>query len=174
MLISKIFNYILIFKLLILFYSVRTGDIKVRAGEWDTQTENERIPFQERNVAQIILHEHFVSSAGNLYNDVALLILDRSFAKTESVGTICLPEQNQVFNTENCFATGWGKTTFGEQGRYAVILKKIQLPTVSHKKCQAALRKTRLAESFILHNSFMCAGGRGLDTCTVKSVNKKN
>lgn len=154
--------------LLFACYRVQPDEIKVRAGEWDSQTENERIPYQERNVAQIIIHENYISVKRNLFNDVALLILERSFAKVESVSTVCLPQQNTVLQSRNCFATGWGKTTFGEQGRYAAILKKIKMPTIPHKNCEQALRKTRLKESFVLHSSFMCAGGQaGLDTCTV-------
>ncbi|EEZ99183.2 phenoloxidase-activating factor 2 [Tribolium castaneum] len=146
-------------------HNVDVNDIKVRAGEWDTQTTNERIPFQERNVARKIVHEHFLK--GNLYNDVALLILDRPFTKTASVGTVCLPNQDQRFNANDCFATGWGKDSFGDKGRYAVILKKIQMPLVQNENCQKALRGTRLGASFILHRSFTCAGGQpNLDTCT--------
>lgn len=146
----------------------------MRAGEWDSQTENERIQFQERNVAQIIIHEGYISAKRNLFNDAALLILERSFAKTDSVGTVCLPQQNQVLSSRDCFASGWGKTSFGEQGRYAVILKKIKLPTVPHENCEVALRKTRLKQSFVLHNSFMCAGGEaGFDTCTVILIKKQ-
>jgi kallikrein len=145
--------------------NVDISTIKIRAGEWDTQTENERIPYQERNIKQKIIHNHFMK--GNLYNDIALLILDRNLAKTESVGTICLPEQDEHFDARDCFATGWGKNVFGQQGQYAVIPKKIQMPLVHTNACQQALRKTRLGNSFILHRSFICAGGEpDLDTCT--------
>lgn len=87
------------------------NDIIVRAGEWDTQTQNERIPYQERNVSQKIIHEFFIKS--NLYNDIAILILDRSFVKTDSIGTVCLPQDQQQFDSRECFATGWGKDIFG-------------------------------------------------------------
>ncbi|XP_063912045.1 phenoloxidase-activating factor 2-like, partial [Zophobas morio] len=145
--------------------SVNINDIKIRAGEWDTQTQNERIPHQERNIERKIVHNHFTK--GNLYNDVALLILDRPLTKTRSIGTVCLPQDNQHFDSRECFATGWGKDRFGQEGQYAVILKKLQLPIVQNQPCQDALRKTRLGNSFILHRSFTCAGGEpGLDTCT--------
>ena len=45
-------------------------------------------------------------------------------------------------------------------------MKKVDLPTVSFAQCQNNLRKTRLGGRFILHNSFMCAGGEeGKDVC---------
>jgi kallikrein len=140
----------------------------VRAGEWDTQTQKERLPYQERNVAQIITHEQFQD--GILHNDVALLVLDKPFKKAAHIGTICLPEQNELINSQNCLATGWGKNLFGLQGQYQVILKKIELPIVPNRQCEASLRETRLGPLFELDESFICAGGiAGRDTCTVKT-----
>lgn len=58
----------------------------------------------------------------------------------------------------------------GAQGQFQVILKKIQLPIVPFDECQNALRTTRLGKFFILHESFICAGGKeGKDTCTVSN-----
>lgn len=59
--------------------------------------------------------------------------------------------------------------SIGKEGKYQVILKKIDLPTVEFNECQTSLRKTRLGAAFNLHSSFMCAGGEsGKDTCTVR------
>jgi secreted trypsin-like serine protease len=78
-----------------------------------------------------------------------------------------LPPQNERFDNRDCIATGWGKDRFGKQGLYQAILKKIELPTVSFNKCKQKLRKTKLGYDFILHESFMCAGGEeDIDTCT--------
>lgn len=57
------------------------------------------------------------------------------------------------------YFSGWGKNVFGNEGKYQAILKKIELPIVSFNECQEAFRKTRLYGGFILHNSFICAGG---------------
>ncbi|KAK4882792.1 hypothetical protein RN001_006111 [Aquatica leii] len=145
--------------------NLKNTDLKVRAGEWDTQTERERYVYQERDVDHIIVHEGFKSN--NLYNDVALVILNKPFDKALHIGTICLPRQGTVFNSRNCFASGWGKDIFGQKGRYQVILKKIELPTVPRAQCESSLRQTRLGAKFALHQSFICAGGEtGKDTCT--------
>ncbi|XP_025835188.1 phenoloxidase-activating factor 2-like, partial [Agrilus planipennis] len=141
------------------------SDLKVRVGEWDTQTTRERLPYQERDVVQIVVHEGF--RANNLFNDVALLVLASPVDKYDHIGTICLPSQNLQFTSRDCFATGWGKDVFGRKGQPQVILKKIQLPIVPHNICQDSLRKTRLGLAFALHSSFICAGGEpGKDTCT--------
>lgn len=104
-------NYVFLLLRCYLLYSVQPNDIKIRAGEWDTQTTDERLPYQERNVAQIIVHEDF--NRDNLFNDVALLILNEYVDKAEHIGTICLLRQQQKVLSRNCFASGWGKNRFG-------------------------------------------------------------
>ncbi|XP_072376218.1 phenoloxidase-activating factor 2-like isoform X3 [Diabrotica undecimpunctata] len=146
-------------------YRNKSFDLTVRAGEWDTQTTKERLPYQERNVNQIIVHEEFVP--GILHNDVALLILEEAVNKADHIGTICLPPQNAKINSKNCFVTGWGQKDFGKKGKFQSILKKVELPTIDKRICQDALRTTRLTSKFSLHSSFMCAGGEeGKDACT--------
>ncbi|XP_052893447.1 uncharacterized PE-PGRS family protein PE_PGRS54-like isoform X2 [Anopheles moucheti] len=139
-------------------------EVKVRLGEWDTQTKNEMFDYQDRNVVEIVSHAEFYK--GGLFNDVALLFLDKPADLMETVNTICLPPANHNFDLSQCFASGWGKDVFGKQGTYQVILKKIQLPIMPYEQCQTALRTTRLGKRFKLHKSFICAGGvKGRDTC---------
>lgn len=59
-----------------------------------------------------------------------------------------------------------------EIGKYQVsILKKVEVPVIPREKCTAALRRTRLGPKFVLHESFMCAGGEeGKDTCRVRTM----
>ncbi|KZC12025.1 Serine proteinase stubble, partial [Dufourea novaeangliae] len=140
------------------------GEIRIRAGEWDMQTENEILPHQERNVQKVIIHENY--HAGALRNDVALLILTEPVEIAENVDIVCLPEYNTVHDESRCFASGWGTDKFGKEGQYQIILKKIELPIVLHDRCQSMLRETRLGKYFHLHESFICAGGEpGKDTC---------
>lgn len=49
-------------------FNVSERNLKVRAGEWDTQTTKERLPYQERNVQAIIVHPDFHTKT--LANDV--------------------------------------------------------------------------------------------------------
>lgn len=138
--------------------------IKVRAGERDSQTKAEFYPEQDRDVQEIIVHSDFYK--GGLFNDVALLFLSQPFELGDTVIPICLPPSNLNFDFARCYATGWGKDNFGQQGKYQVILKKIELPAVPRDTCQNYLRNTRLGKRFVLHESFICAGGeKGKDTC---------
>lgn len=136
----------------------------VRGGEWDTQNTDEILNHVDKPVKEIITHEKY--NKGALYNDVALLILEEPFVWQENIRPICLPEPNVNFDHSRCYATGWGKDKFGREGKYQVILKKIDLPIVPHATCQNNLRQTRLGLYFNLHDSFLCAGGeKGKDTC---------
>lgn len=134
------------------------------SGEWDTQTANELFEHQDFNVVRKIVHENFNPKA--LYNNIALLVLDKPVNLQDNIGTICLPPQGTIFDGARCTASGWGKDHFGKEGKYQVILKKLDLPVVPHGDCQNRLRTTRLGRYFKLHQSFTCAGGEpGKDTC---------
>lgn len=142
----------------------QASELKIRAGEWDTQTKNELFPHQDRDVSKVTIHPDYYKGA--LYNDVALLFMNEPVELAENIATVCLPPQNYKFDHNRCFASGWGKDVFGKQGKYQVILKKIELPVVPNTQCQQSLRGTRLGARFNLHPSFICAGGEpGKDTC---------
>lgn len=97
---------------------------------------------------------------------MALLFLTEPVAIAENVNTVCLPPQGEVFDGSRCFASGWGKDLFGKEGKYQVILKRVELPIVPRVPCLDKLRESRLGKHFNLHHSFICAGGeRGKDTC---------
>lgn len=86
-------------------------ELKIRAGEWDTQTKNEIYPHQDRDVETVVVHERFHSGA--LYNDYAILILKTPIEYAENVDIVCLPEIHANFDGSRCFASGWGKDIFG-------------------------------------------------------------
>jgi len=141
------------------------GSFVVRAGEWDTQTVKERLPFQERTAQRIIRHPQF--NPRSIANDFALVILAEEFKLDDHINVVCLPAQGAtVAPRTSCFSTGWGKTSFGATGAWANIMKRIPLPVVDFNTCQTQLRGTKLGPKFALDRSFLCAGGqRGVDTC---------
>lgn len=87
-------------------------ELKIRAGEWDTQTKNELFSHQDRQVSQVIIHEGYY--AGALYNDIALLVLESPVDPAENIDTVCLPQQGEIIDRTRCIASGWGKDVFGE------------------------------------------------------------
>lgn len=128
----------------------------VRGGEWDTQTENEMCPHEERFVERVIFHENFDDT--NYQNDIALVVLKEEFNMSPFINTICLAPKGTSYNGKQCLSSGWGKTKFGRNEIYQVFLKRITLPIVESRECQTKLRTTLLGEDFILHKNFLCAG----------------
>lgn len=148
----------------VISYEKQPNKVIIRAGEWDSQSEAEILPFQERVAQKIIIHRDFKS--GPLFNDVALVILKENFDFNDNVDIVCLPNQNENVDFQNCVASGWGKDQFGEKGVYQNILKRVDLPVVPYEECLNRLRQTRLGPKFVLHESFLCAGGvPKQDTC---------
>lgn len=146
-------------------FGMQPSTLAVRVGEWDTQTNRELYPHADYEVKEIIVHENFGQEG--LLNDIALLILVNSVEFFRHIQPICLPPQDSVFDHSRCFASGWGKDLYGQEGKYQVILKKVELPVVPSSTCKESLRNTALGKFFVLHNSFICAGGEaGEDTCT--------
>ncbi|XP_017065633.1 phenoloxidase-activating factor 2 isoform X2 [Drosophila eugracilis] len=141
------------------------GTFMVRAGEWDTQTTKERLPYQERTAKAVVTHPEYKSR--NIANDFALVILSQPFVLDDHINVICLPKQDSIpAAATTCFSTGWGKDAFGSLGKYSAIMKSVPLPIVEFNYCQVLLRSTRLGPKFALDRSFICAGGqRGIDTC---------
>uniref|UniRef100_A0A1B0B499 Phenoloxidase-activating factor 2 n=1 Tax=Glossina palpalis gambiensis TaxID=67801 RepID=A0A1B0B499_9MUSC len=137
----------------------------VRAGEWDTQTIKERLPYEEREVLSTIIHPNF--NTRNVANDFALVIVNAPFTLGDHINVICLPSQNHMPREGTiCYSSGWGKDVFGAEGRFSAIMKRVPLPIVEFNSCQTQLRATRLGPRFALDRSFICAGGQaGIDTC---------
>jgi len=144
---------------------IKAADLIVRCGEWNTQNEEEKLPYQEVEVAAIERHPDFDLS--NHKNNFAILFLEGTgFDAMPHIAPACLPRPCAVYKDENCVANGWGKDKFGSDGRYASILKEVVYPIVERKDCQDKLRETRLGRFFELDKSFICAGGiKGVDTC---------
>ena len=91
----------------------RADQLVARVGEWDTNNDDTVYPHQDLAVADIISHEQF--DAGKLWYDVALLRLKTPAVLSAHVNTLCLPDEDDFFRIDynDCFATGWGKESFG-------------------------------------------------------------
>ncbi|GFY46871.1 phenoloxidase-activating factor 1 [Trichonephila inaurata madagascariensis] len=135
----------------------------VRLGEWDTQNTDEFMPHEDYGVDEIMIHPQYRSN--NLFNDIAVVRLDRQVVFKPHIDTACLPQDDDDFTGQECVATGWGTDAY-QQGQFSLIMKEITLPVISNSDCQNLLRKTRLGQRFKLYGGFMCAGGKaGQDAC---------
>lgn len=84
---------------------------KIRCGEWDTQSTKEPFDYVDRNASRIFSHPTF--NPKNLKDDFAVILTDGDFELSKHIDTVCLPQMDEEFNGERCWATGWGKDTFG-------------------------------------------------------------
>lgn len=145
-------------------------NLVARVGEWDTQTKKEPFPHSDHKVKTIITHPDY--NRQNLFNNVALLVLQQPVQISAHVNTICLPPKRLKFKDVKCFGTGWGADTYEKKGAYRANLKKLELPYVQLKTCQDRLRKTSLGPQFKIDTSFMCAGGEAnVDNCVGEFFN---
>lgn len=142
--------------------------LKIRAGEWDLELDDEVIPHQERLVTEIVIHPDY--HRGALYNDIALLFLSEPFYIANTVNVICLPTQNESFDGERCVVAGWGRNSTNSDGVYQTKLKMVDLPIVSREPCLSSIRRSMPGRrEFNLHESFICAGGEiGKSACKGK------
>lgn len=145
---------------------VSTSTLFVRAGEWDTQTKGEPFPYVESNVESFVLHDNYKRGTTNSKYVVALMFLETPIGRAEHINTICLPPSNFNFDSSRCFVTGWGKNAFGKEGKFAEVLKKVDLPMIDVQKCEQMFRATKLGYGFVFEENLICAGGEeGKDAC---------
>jgi hypothetical protein len=133
------------------------------------RSDDELFLHQDRKVDSFTLHPRYVDNIDRLYNDIALVHVERDFDISDpendeymNVAPICLPNfegRDFLIGKDDCFSMGWGKKTF-DASEYEVILKQVNLPMVENSECQNDLRSnTRLWSTWKLHESFVCAGG---------------
>jgi hypothetical protein len=144
-------------------FSLKLEQIRVRVGKWNVESKNEEVPYQDKGVSKIVIHEHYLDST--LYNDVALLVLNSSITKRDNVGTICLSRDVAILDSQNCLVTEWDNKSLQGKNNYTGVLKARQFSLISKKSCQKELR-TKLGEEFVLHHSFICTND-GNGTCWV-------
>ncbi|XP_073820960.1 phenoloxidase-activating factor 2-like [Musca autumnalis] len=129
--------------------------IKLRAGIWDREDNNERYPYQERSIEKTIIHP---AAALKEYSyDIALLIVNEPFILADHINTICLPPANyETPNGTISYATGWGrKSLFGDASQR---MKRVTLTTLNMEICERELNTH-------WHNTVICAvGHNGNDT----------
>jgi len=145
--------------------NIKAKDLLIRLGENNVQADPRR-KFHHLNarVKKILIKEDF--NKDTLVNDFAVLCLDKKVKCNEVVSPICLPQLNGPINdNQRCVVSGWGKGSY--HGNYSTVLRKAYLNLVQFEKCQYLIRKRIQDPTFILDESFVCAGGElGKDACT--------
>ncbi|CAH0559485.1 unnamed protein product [Brassicogethes aeneus] len=114
---------------------------------------------EERRVVEFISHPQY-STDGTLRYDIGLLLLDEPYVLSNRMNVICLPPEGLSFENTRCETAGWNKNN-------PLKMHKVELPYIPRDTCETMLRSnTELGSYFVLHDSFICAGGeKGKDVC---------
>ncbi|GLV43597.1 Serine Protease Immune Response Integrator [Carabus blaptoides fortunei] len=138
----------------------------VRLGEQNLPAQSDAGFPNDYQIIERIAHPQY--RAPSVYNDVALVKLDRTVRFTVFVKPACLYTNPDIAPDTTLIATGWGLTMFA--GNSSEQLQKVDLDIFSEQECNETysnMAGTRKLVSGILGDTQVCAGGRTIekDTC---------
>jgi len=156
-------------------------DIYARCGTRDLQQPGKADSEQPQNIKIKRIHLHPDYNNRSLINDFALLVTEKPFQFTKSIGRACLPSPCgeseecgglETFDSKSCVAVGHGKEGPGIDFLYSPTTQKANLPLVERNMCEGDLSKYFVDVSggkindWKLDSSHICAGGvQNIDTC---------
>ncbi|XP_066928301.1 uncharacterized protein [Clytia hemisphaerica] len=114
-------------------------------GEFN-RSRNEGHEFKY-NIQRVILHPGYDPQTLNAIQhdkDIALMQLDQNVELTSYIGTVCVPNTQNIDYWDNCVLTGWGKPTY--PGSSAYVLQQGLLNVVTNQECQRKLKEDSVGE----------------------------
>uniref|UniRef100_A0A0A1XSE9 Serine protease persephone n=1 Tax=Zeugodacus cucurbitae TaxID=28588 RepID=A0A0A1XSE9_ZEUCU len=136
--------------------------IKVVLGVTDFNDPKQRNTRQNRDIKKIHLHPNYDDS--RLYNDIALIELDRDAVFNQNVYPTCLhTDQTELSSGTDLVVTGWGQT---EYKRYSARLLKANLLYMPMQLCRniyANVYDNRLNRGIV--DTQLCAYSPDRDAC---------
>ncbi|XP_067944938.1 chymotrypsinogen B-like [Watersipora subatra] len=109
-------------------------NIRMRVGE-HSQYVDEGTEYNAV-VSKIMVHPQYSYSQN--YNDIALVKLSKPLDITQKyIRAACLPSMDEIsdfYNNDECYTTGWGKTS--SAGSVSPILREVQSSLVSQSSCR--------------------------------------
>ena len=138
-------------------------DIRIRAGEYNFDTDREPFPYVERAAKKKVVHPDFNSFTYE--NDLSLVQLDKPLEFQPHIGPICLPPDQIELEGKTATLTGWGRLS--EEGIAPSVLQEVKVDIVSNDKCEEMFLKAGRHEN--ISDVFICAGFSegGKDSCQV-------
>ncbi|KAL7292188.1 hypothetical protein TKK_0014142 [Trichogramma kaykai] len=138
-----------------------TSQIRIRVGEYDFSSVQERLPYVERGITKKVVHPKY-----NFFTfeyDLALVRLETPLVFAPHISPICLPAADELLIGENATVTGWGRLSEG--GTLPSVLQEVSVPIVSNDKCKSMFLKAGRHE--FIPEIFLCAGYEvgGQDSC---------
>lgn len=132
---------------------------------WDlNKTSVDEYRMQQRVATMITSHPQY-TSPDNIDNDIAIIRVNQPFKFGNHIQKVCVHNGSQKVATNGCIASGWGAESYETQDELSQHLKKVPMDHVDHDICEKQLRIALKKESFVLPDSFFCAGGHEFDLC---------
>ncbi|KAL7039517.1 hypothetical protein ACKWTF_000008 [Chironomus riparius] len=106
--------------------------LTVRLGDYNIRIPTE-VKHIERKVKRIVRHKGFDSRT--LYNDIAIITLDKKVPFSRGIRPICLPSADSVsYHGKIGTVVGWG--SLRENGAQPSILQEVTLPIWKNEECK--------------------------------------
>ncbi|EFN71579.1 Serine protease snake [Camponotus floridanus] len=138
---------------------VRVGDLNL------AQTNDDAMP-QNIKIAERIKHPEYKGLS--VYNDIAILRLEKEATYNAWVRPACLPIDLPDIGTDNkAVASGWGLVDWSDDTGSDNLLK-VTLKLVNHTTCNSSISDGSTSAQLplgIVDESQICAGEEGKDTC---------
>ena len=117
-------------------------------------------------IETIWVAEHPEYDDWELWNDIAVLRLDRSLVFSDTIQPAVLPTPTlQVTPNFPAVVSGWGDLRAGAR-EFPDILQSVVVPTLSNAECQAIYPQE------VILPQHLCAGETGRDACQGKNDSK--
>ncbi|XP_021921122.1 proclotting enzyme-like isoform X2 [Zootermopsis nevadensis] len=131
----------------------------VRLGDVDLKRDDE--PSSPETYQVVDVHAHPQFSRVGFYNDIALLVLERTVRRSRYIIPLCLPParyRHEPFIGQKPTVVGWGTTYYG--GKESTVQRQAQLPVWRNDDCDRTYFQP-------ITSSFICAGYTegGKDAC---------
>uniref|UniRef100_A0A8D8VB12 Phenoloxidase-activating factor 2 n=2 Tax=Cacopsylla melanoneura TaxID=428564 RepID=A0A8D8VB12_9HEMI len=132
--------------------------LTVNLGDHNIKQKNE-VNHVERKIKRLVRHKSF--DMRTLYNDVAILTMDKPVKYTDTIRAICLPRGRAGYEGKIATVIGWG--SLRESGPQPAVLQKVNIPVWTNSECKA--RYGPAAPGGIVDH-MICAGRATKDSCT--------
>ena len=98
------------------------SQIRIRVGEYDFSSIQERLPYVERSISKKVVHPKY-----NFFTfeyDLALVKLESPLTFAPHISPVCLPATDELLIGENATVTGWGRLSDG--GTLPSVLQEVR------------------------------------------------
>ncbi|XP_050419568.1 proclotting enzyme-like [Adelges cooleyi] len=133
--------------------------LSANLGDYNIKSKSD-VKHLERRIKRVVRHKGF--NQMTLYNDIAILTLDKPVTFSREVHPICLPQQSKaLYSGQQATVIGWG--SLRESGPQPAVLQKVSVPVWTNQECKS--RYGSAAPGGIVEH-FLCAGKAAKDSCS--------